>query len=89
MTTEELTLLSSLQQLRFSPNSFDGRWIKNLGNMTDRNLTETSRVMLISRFKKYKEKMPDYDKLCEMEILKPKNNEGSTKTTTIEMGVSS
>lgn len=60
MTLEEKQMSNALLKCRFLPGSFDKRFVNQLPNWTDRDMTENGRATLLRLYKKYRGQIPDY-----------------------------
>lgn len=64
MTAIELKICNRLQFCRFLPATFDKRFVKQLPNWREREMTEKGRSMMIKLFHKYRRQISDYNSLC-------------------------
>jgi len=60
MTDLEKRIEASLSYVTFLPGSFDKRFVNQLKNWRDREMTEKGRAKLIEIFHKYKRRNPFY-----------------------------
>lgn len=63
MTVTERHIASALSQVTFLPGSFDKRFVKQLPNWLEREMTEKGRDKMIALFHKYRRQIPNYEKL--------------------------
>jgi len=64
MTTTELRVASALTRCRFLPGSFDKRFVNQLSNWIDRDMTEAGKRKMIELLHKYRRQIPNYKELC-------------------------
>jgi hypothetical protein len=61
MTTVEKKITASLQRCSFLPGSFDKRFVNQLDNWTDREMTAKGRETLFKLYVKYRRQIKDFD----------------------------
>lgn len=61
MTLIEKQIAESLLKCRFLPGSFDKRFVNQLPNWTERELTEKGRTTLYRLYEKYRGQIRDYN----------------------------
>lgn len=65
MTNIEKKIAARLNNCSFLPGSFDKRFVKQLSNWDDREMTERGRATMLMLFTKYRRQIPDYERLSE------------------------
>lgn len=60
MTAIESKMALRLNHCTFLPGSFDKRFVKQLSNWKDREMTEKGRAKMIELFHKYRRQISDY-----------------------------
>lgn len=63
MTLTERHIAEALSNVTFLPGSFDKRFVKQLPNWLEREMTEKGRARMIAIFHKYRRQIPNYEKL--------------------------
>lgn len=63
MSLTERNIANALSQVSFLPGSFDKRFVKQLPNWLEREMTEKGRVKMIELLHKYRRQIPNYEKL--------------------------
>jgi len=63
MTATEIKVANALLQCTFLPGSFDKRFVKQLPNWQDREMTEKGRAMMLKLFQKYRRQIRNYEEL--------------------------
>jgi hypothetical protein len=61
MTNAEKTIAEALGKCRFLPGSFDKRFVNQLPNWIDREMTKAGRTTLYRLYEKYRKQIPDYN----------------------------
>ena len=61
MTQIEKHIAERLMKCRFLPGSFDKRFVNQLDNWTDRDMTTAGRTTLFRLYEKYRGQIPDYN----------------------------
>lgn len=63
MTAIEIKIANALKFCTFLPGSFDKRFVKQLPNWIDREMTENGSAYMIKLFHKYHRQIPNYTEL--------------------------
>lgn len=63
MTNNELQIANALSKCSFLPGTFDKRFVKQLPNWQEKELTVKGRAMLIKLMVKYRRQIPNYETL--------------------------
>lgn len=63
MTATEWKIANSLINCTFLPGSYDKKFVQQLGNWKDRDMTLKGRLKMIELLHKYRRQIPDYEKL--------------------------
>jgi len=61
MTPIEKQIAADLSRCRFLPGSFDKKFVKQLPNWVDRDMTKAGRTTLYRLYEKYRGQIPDYN----------------------------
>ena len=63
MTSIELQIASALNACSFLPGSFDKKFVHQLENWKDREMTVKGRAKMIELLRKYRRQIPDHGRL--------------------------
>ena len=63
MTVTERHIARALSMVTFIPGSFDKRFVKQLPNWLEKEMTEKGRAKMIELLHKYRRQIPNYEKL--------------------------
>lgn len=61
MTNAEKIISVALSKCRFLPGSFDKRFVNQLPNWQEREMTKSGRTTLYRLYEKYRKQIPDYN----------------------------
>jgi hypothetical protein len=63
MTNIERQIAGALGKCRFLPGTFDKRFVNQLPNWVEREMTEKGRDQMIAMLHKYRRQIPNYEEL--------------------------